>query len=92
MAINLIFGFVATGINNAAHIGGMIIGAFLALMWYLSYVSKLKTILKILGLLGAVIITGGFICTVYKSTLDYFHYGMKSSSRTLTLFLKLQLV
>ncbi len=60
MAINLIFGFVATGINNAAHIGGMIIGAFLALMWYLSYVSKLKNVLKILGLLGAVVITGGF--------------------------------
>ena len=40
------FGFVATGINNAAHIGGMIIGAFLALMWYLSYVSKLKLYLK----------------------------------------------
>ncbi len=60
MAINLVFGFVATGINNAAHIGGIIIGAFLALMWYLSYVSKLKTILKIFGLLGAVIITSGF--------------------------------
>lgn len=60
MAINLVFGFVATGINNAAHIGGMIIGAFLALMWYLSYVSKLKNVLKILGLLGAVVITGGF--------------------------------
>lgn len=60
MAINLIFGFVATGINNAAHIGGMIIGAFLALMWYLSYVSKFKNTLKLLGLLGAVVITGGF--------------------------------
>jgi membrane associated rhomboid family serine protease len=42
MAINLIFGFVATGINNAAHIGGMIMGALLALIWYLSYATQFK--------------------------------------------------
>lgn len=42
MAINLIFGFIATGINNAAHVGGMIIGALLALIWYLSYHTPLK--------------------------------------------------
>lgn len=34
MAINLIFGFVVPGINNAAHMGGMGMGAFLALTWY----------------------------------------------------------
>lgn len=60
MAINLIFGFVATGINNAAHVGGMIIGAFLALIWYLSYRTKLSMTLKFLGLLGALFITVGF--------------------------------
>ncbi len=46
MAINLIFGLVATGINNAAHVGGMIMGALLALIWYLSYRTKLSTTLK----------------------------------------------
>jgi rhomboid protease GluP len=45
----------------------MIIGAFLALIWYLSYVSKLKTILKILGLLGAVINTR---CDKAKNKVD----------------------
>jgi hypothetical protein len=29
-------------------------------MWYLSYVSKFKNTLKLVGLLGAVVITGGF--------------------------------
>lgn len=47
MAINLIFGFVATGINNAAHVGGMIMGALLALIWYLSYRTPLKKFPKI---------------------------------------------
>lgn len=36
MGINLIIGILTPGINNAAHIGGMIIGAILALCWYLS--------------------------------------------------------
>lgn len=35
MAINLVFGFTVSGINNAAHIGGMIMGAFLASTWYI---------------------------------------------------------
>ena len=30
MAINLVFGFTVAGINNAAHIGGMMMGALLA--------------------------------------------------------------
>ena len=36
LAINLAFGFFASGINNAAHIGGIIMGAVLALLWYVS--------------------------------------------------------
>ena len=28
------FGFIATGIPNAAHIGGMLMGGILALAWY----------------------------------------------------------
>lgn len=34
MGINLAMGFMISGINNAAHIGGMIMGAFLAATWY----------------------------------------------------------
>ena len=34
MAINLVMGFMISGINNAAHIGGMLMGAFLAATWY----------------------------------------------------------
>jgi len=36
LAINLAFGFFATGINNAAHIGGMVMGAIFALAWYIA--------------------------------------------------------
>jgi membrane associated rhomboid family serine protease len=61
MAINLIFGFVATGINNAAHVGGMIMGALLALIWYLSYALNLKP-LKILRVSGRTFHDCRFLC------------------------------
>ncbi|CAB1215775.1 rhomboid family intramembrane serine protease [Acinetobacter bouvetii] len=35
MGINLLVGFTLPGINNAAHIGGMLMGAVLAAIWYL---------------------------------------------------------
>jgi membrane associated rhomboid family serine protease len=35
MGINLIIGFTISGINNAAHVGGMLMGAVLAGIWYL---------------------------------------------------------
>lgn len=34
MGLNLAMGFMISGINNAAHIGGMLMGAFLTLLWY----------------------------------------------------------
>lgn len=34
MAINLFIGFTLSGINNAAHIGGLLMGALMALIWY----------------------------------------------------------
>ncbi|MEX3012180.1 rhomboid family intramembrane serine protease [Acinetobacter baumannii] len=68
MAINLIFGFVATGINNAAHVSGMIMGALLALIWYLSYRTQFKSLLKFLGLVGGLFMTVGFY--VYCNQLN----------------------
>ena len=35
MGINLFIGFTMPGINNAAHIGGMLMGAVLATIWYM---------------------------------------------------------
>jgi len=34
MGINLLIGFTIPGINNAAHIGGMLMGAVLTVIWY----------------------------------------------------------
>ncbi|TCB66766.1 rhomboid family intramembrane serine protease [Acinetobacter sp. ANC 4216] len=34
MGINLLIGFTIPGINNAAHIGGMLMGAVLTIIWY----------------------------------------------------------
>lgn len=36
LALNLFIGFMTAGINNAAHLGGMCMGAFLALCWYIA--------------------------------------------------------
>ena len=40
MALNLGMGFMISGINNAAHIGGMLMGAAMTLFWYLGQRSK----------------------------------------------------
>lgn len=57
MAINLAFGFMATGINNAAHIGGMLMGALLALIWYVGQRFAVSTVAKLVGLA-----TGSVLC------------------------------
>ena len=36
MGLNLVMGFSISGINNAAHIGGMMMGAVMAAAWYLA--------------------------------------------------------
>ncbi|KYE79924.1 rhomboid family intramembrane serine protease, partial [Salmonella enterica] len=55
MAINLAFGFMETGINNAAHIGGMIMGALLAMTWYISQKIHQANLGAVVGLIiGAV--------------------------------------
>ena len=40
MALNLGMGFMISGINNAAHIGGMLMGAAMTLIWYIGQRSK----------------------------------------------------
>ena len=54
LAINLAFGFLASGINNAAHIGGMLMGAIMALAWYATQRAKMgkaaNIVIVILGI------------------------------------------
>ena len=56
IGINLVFGILTSGINNAAHVGGMIMGALLAIAWYAVQHFKLpKVMLAIILLLGALL-------------------------------------
>ena len=60
MAINLAFGFMVSGINNAAHIGGMLMGTLLALLWYLGQKYQTARWSNVLALLS-----GFAICAVF---------------------------
>ena len=60
MGINLAFGFTVSGINNAAHIGGMIMGALLAGSWYFSHKTQHPVFLQIIALVLASLLTLGF--------------------------------
>ena len=60
MAINLVFGFTMSGINNAAHIGGMIMGAILASLWYFSQKMPKTAIFQMLALVIGAILLGSF--------------------------------
>lgn len=51
MGINLAFGFFTSGINNAAHIGGMLMGVVLAISWYLVQHFRLNKVLLLLILM-----------------------------------------
>lgn len=57
MGLNLAIGFTISGINNAAHVGGIIMGIILTLIWYIGEKVKLPFIFKVIG-----IITGIIIC------------------------------
>ena len=51
MAINLLIGFTMPGINNAAHIGGMLMGVVLAIIWHVAqrlHKAQLGTVFGIL--------------------------------------------
>jgi rhomboid protease GluP len=59
MGINLAMGFTISGINNAAHIGGMLMGGFLALAWYWGEKIQRPRLIQLIAL-----IAGGMICWV----------------------------
>lgn len=60
MGINLVFGFMATGINNSAHIGGMIMGAFLVLIWYFFQKVNARMLGNLIGL-----VSGSIVCVIF---------------------------
>ncbi|NNH00948.1 rhomboid family intramembrane serine protease [Acinetobacter sp. ANC 5414] len=60
MGINLFIGFTMPGINNAAHIGGMLMGAVLAAIWYVGQRIHKPRLGFILGL-GVGVVT----CSVF---------------------------
>ena len=62
MGINLAMGFMISGINNAAHIGGMLMGALLAFIWYIGEKIQKATLFKIVGLLLGIAI----LCFFYQ--------------------------
>lgn len=76
MAINLIFGFTVSGINNAAHIGGMLMGAVLATAWYLSQKTGKKIMFQLGAVLIATLLLYGFYvyCTALGQTLHPLWY------------------
>lgn len=55
LVLNLFIGFMTAGINNAAHIGGMCMGAFLALCWYLAEKYRLSW-LRVTALIFAAVL------------------------------------
>ena len=57
MAINLSMGFMISGINNAAHIGGMLMGLMLTFIWYFGQKFNKSKLFTWLG-----IILGSILC------------------------------
>ena len=57
MGLNLFMGFMISGINNAAHIGGMVMGAALAALWYIGQKLHKSALFSLLALTGGAIIS-----------------------------------
>ncbi|WOE31451.1 MULTISPECIES: rhomboid family intramembrane serine protease [unclassified Acinetobacter] len=56
MLLNLAIGFTINGINNAAHMGGLIMGIILTLIWYVGQKLSYPRLFALLGLLIGIII------------------------------------
>ncbi|QIO05274.1 rhomboid family intramembrane serine protease [Acinetobacter shaoyimingii] len=56
MGLNIAMGFMISGINNAAHIGGMLMGACLSLIWYLGEKWQKPILWKIIGLIIGIVL------------------------------------
>lgn len=67
LALNIGMGFMISGINNAAHIGGMLMGATLALIWYLMRKFNISHIVNIIVIVLATVATYLF----YQYNLSY---------------------
>lgn len=65
MGINLAMGFTISGINNAAHIGGMIMGAVLATAWYIGQKIQRPSMIN----LSALILTACGLWLIYEYSL-----------------------
>ncbi len=53
MGLNLMMGFMISGINNAAHMGGMFMGGILSLVWYLGQKWQRANITNMIALILA---------------------------------------
>ncbi len=76
MAINLVFGFTVAGINNAAHIGGMLMGAALAGTWYVSQkTAKTRVMQVVVFILAAVLLLAFYAyCSALSVALQQLWY------------------
>lgn len=76
MGINLVFGFTVSGINNAAHIGGMIMGALLAGAWYFSQKVVKTNFIQITAIFIATLLLAAFYfyCTQLSTELHPLWY------------------
>lgn len=76
MGINLVFGFTVSGINNAAHIGGMIMGALLAGAWYFSQKTVKTNFIQIAAIIIATLLLAAFYfyCTQLSTELHPLWY------------------
>ena len=76
MGINLLIGFTMPGINNAAHIGGMLMGAALAGAWYASQKTAKTIAMQIAVLILCTILLLAFYayCSALSTALQHLWY------------------
>lgn len=78
LGINLGFGFMASGINNSAHIGGMLMGAIMASLWYLNQHFRWPA-----WTLAIVVLIGTALC------YGFYQYNLAQSQELIPLWLEL---